>query len=88
MIVILVFLKTVSAKCGWRIPEKKKKERQEDLKLWASLAYLVELCQKQTKQQKQFYDKYTGFLIHGSSALVNIIMKRNYYKLKNTFNYT
>lgn len=60
----------------------KKKKRQEDLKLWASLAYLVELCQKQTKQQKQFYDKYTGFLIHGSSALVSIIMKRNYYKLK------
>lgn len=26
MIVILVFLKTVSAKCGWYIPEKKKKK--------------------------------------------------------------
>lgn len=28
MIVILVFLKTVSVKCGWRIPEKKKKDKK------------------------------------------------------------
>lgn len=52
MIVILVFLKTVSAKCGWYIPEKKKKKtrRSETLGQPSLLSGTVSKTNKTTKK--------------------------------------